>query len=38
VGVRSENRFAVALVLNGIGSFGPHTAAGRRFFEPYSPF
>jgi len=38
VGVRSENRFAVALVLNGIGSFGSHTAAGRRFFEPYSPF
>lgn len=38
VGVRSENRFAVAIVLNGIGSFGPHTAAGRRFFEPYSPF
>jgi len=38
VGVRSENRFAVALVLNGIGSFGPHTVAGRRFFEPYSPF
>lgn len=38
VGVRSENRFAIALVLNGIGSFGPHTVAGRRFFEPYSPF
>jgi hypothetical protein len=37
VGLRSENRLAFALVLNGIGSFGS-TSAGRRFFEPYAPF
>jgi LPS-assembly protein len=36
VGLRSENRLAFALVLNGIGSFGS-TSAGRRFFEPYAP-
>lgn len=38
IGVRRENRLAFALVLNGIGSFGAHTAAGRRVFDPYSPF
>lgn len=38
VGVRRETRFAVAVVLEGIGSFGSHTAAGRQFFEPYMPF
>jgi len=34
IGLRSENRLAFSLTLNGIGSFGRHTDAGRRIFGP----
>ncbi|MBI3950874.1 MAG: LPS-assembly protein LptD [Acidobacteria bacterium] len=34
IGLRNENRLSFSLTLNGIGSFGRHTDAGRRIFGP----
>jgi LPS-assembly protein len=34
VGLRNENRFAVSLTLNGIGSFGKHTRGGQQIINP----